>query len=252
MRTFSGQPPPERGARRRQRLALLRRALRRAYRLAGSSRSPLSPLLRLSAIEQFRQRLNAGTLRDADVVEVLASLRDAGVRAWLVGGWAADALLGEQTRTHADIDLAIEAASEATARAALESAGFRVTHEAPAGRWLSLQVSMIDGLRRPVSLHPIDLEAWSAPAGPGSIRQSARELGMGEVDDLFATGRLAEQDVSSLSAAAQVVIRCGYDIRDCDRQDVEALCRRFGLPSPLPYRGLPAHASAGMGGGGER
>jgi lincosamide nucleotidyltransferase A/C/D/E len=228
-----------------------RRALRRAYRLAGSSRSPLSPLLRLSAIEQARQRLNAGTVSATDVVEVLRWLQAAGVRAWLVGGWAADALLGQQTRAHADVDLAIEAASEKTARAALEAAGFHVVYEVPAGRWLSVQVAMIDGLRRSVGLHPIDLEAWSV-RGPGSIRQSARELGMGEVDDLFATGRLAEQDVPSLSAAAQVVLRCGYEIRDCDREDVEALCRRFGLASPLPYRDLPAHASAGLSGSGEQ
>jgi lincosamide nucleotidyltransferase A/C/D/E len=219
----------------RQALALARRVLRRAYQLAASSRSPLSPLLRMTAIENARQRLNAGTVWDTDVVEVLAYLQAAGVRAWLVGGWATDAVLGQKTRDHADLDLAIEAPSEATARAALEGAGFHVAHEAPAGRWLSVQVKMIDGMRRSVALHPVDLEAWSAPAGPGSIRQRARELGIGEVDELFATGRLAEQDVPSLSPAAQMVLHCGYEIRDCDREDVEALCRRFGLRAPLPY-----------------
>jgi lincosamide nucleotidyltransferase A/C/D/E len=247
VRTFF--EPRDRG---RRALAVLRRGLRRAYRVAGSPRSPLSPLLRLPAVEQARQRLNTGTVNEADVVEVLALLQGAGVSAWVVGGWATDALLGQQTRAHGDLDLAIAAASEQSARAAMERAGFHVAHEAPAGRWLSVQVKMIDGLRRTVALHPVDLKAWSAPAGLGSIRQSAREFGMGEIGELFATGRLAEQDVPLLSAAAQVVLHCGYEIRDRDRWDVEALCRRFGLPSPLPYAGLPAHAGTGPSGSGGR
>jgi lincosamide nucleotidyltransferase A/C/D/E len=225
----------EPGARGRRALAVVRRASRRAYRLAGSSRSPLSPLLRLPAIEQVRQRLNTGTVNATDVVEVLALLGAAGVRACLVGGWATDAILGRHTRAHADLDLAIDAACEATARASMERAGFHFSHEVPVGRWLLVQVKMIDGLRRAVALHPVDLEAWAAPAGPESIRQGARDLGMAEIGDVFATGRLAEQDVPTLSAAAQLVLRCGYEIRDSDRQDVDALCRRFGLPSPPPY-----------------
>ena len=30
-----------------------------------------------------------------------------GVRAWLDGGWGVDALIGEQTRVHADLDIMI-------------------------------------------------------------------------------------------------------------------------------------------------
>ena len=36
-------------------------------------------------------------------------LQSAGVRVWLDGGWSVDALLGEQTRPHADLDLAVPA-----------------------------------------------------------------------------------------------------------------------------------------------
>lgn len=45
---------------------------------------------------------------DANAVQVvLAQLHKAAIRAWLDGGWGVDALLGRQTRTHADVDVVI-------------------------------------------------------------------------------------------------------------------------------------------------
>jgi lincosamide nucleotidyltransferase A/C/D/E len=195
----------------------------------------MSPLLRLAAIDSVRERLNDGRMGTSDVVEVLSRLQDAGVRAWLVGGWATDALLGRETRGHGDLDLVVDAATAAAARVTLQTAGFHVAHELHIGRFLRDQVVMIDGLRRPVALHPIDVDEWSAASGPRSIRQQARELGIGEIDDVFAMGRLGGHDVPSTSPASQLVLRCGYEQRDVDRRDVEALCRQFGLPSPRPY-----------------
>jgi lincosamide nucleotidyltransferase A/C/D/E len=39
----------------------------------------------------------------------MSLLDQEGVRAWLDGGWAVDALLGRQTRLHSDLDLAVVA-----------------------------------------------------------------------------------------------------------------------------------------------
>ncbi|MGZ4382041.1 MAG: nucleotidyltransferase domain-containing protein, partial [Gaiellaceae bacterium] len=44
-------------------------------------------------------------MRATDVLEVLAALGEAGVRASLEGGWGVDALVGRQTREHEDLDL---------------------------------------------------------------------------------------------------------------------------------------------------
>jgi lincosamide nucleotidyltransferase A/C/D/E len=43
-----------------------------------------------------------------DVLGVYASLEERDVKIWIDGGWAVDALLGEQTRFHEDLDLAVE------------------------------------------------------------------------------------------------------------------------------------------------
>ncbi len=60
-----------------------------------------------------------------EVTELLDHLERRGVAVWLDGGWAVDALLGEQTRPHADVDIVIEERSVATLRQFLDAEGFR-------------------------------------------------------------------------------------------------------------------------------
>jgi lincosamide nucleotidyltransferase A/C/D/E len=40
-----------------------------------------------------------------DVFELLTAIEAAGLEVWVDGGWGVDALLGEQTREHQDLDL---------------------------------------------------------------------------------------------------------------------------------------------------
>ncbi|WP_445256543.1 nucleotidyltransferase domain-containing protein [Nocardioides aurantiacus] len=40
-----------------------------------------------------------------DLVDLLDALDDLGAAYWLDGGWGVDALLGDQTRPHGDVDL---------------------------------------------------------------------------------------------------------------------------------------------------
>jgi len=40
-----------------------------------------------------------------DVLEIVDLLEGVGVESWVDGGWSVDALLGEQTRPHEDLDL---------------------------------------------------------------------------------------------------------------------------------------------------
>jgi len=51
------------------------------------------------------------------VLELLAVLRSAGIRAILDGGWGVDALLGSETRPHEDLDLVVALADVTRIRA---------------------------------------------------------------------------------------------------------------------------------------
>ena len=61
------------------------------------------------------------------VLSVVAPLQQAGIRVWLDGGWGVDALVGEQTREHDDLDCVIAVSDAPAARDALAALGFAVT-----------------------------------------------------------------------------------------------------------------------------
>ena len=47
-------------------------------------------------------------MKPEQVVELICDMEDHGVRLWLVGGWGVDALVGEQTRDHHDLDVLVD------------------------------------------------------------------------------------------------------------------------------------------------
>jgi lincosamide nucleotidyltransferase A/C/D/E len=64
------------------------------------------------------------TMTAADVVEILGWLGAASADVWLDGGWGVDALVGEQTREHEDLDLIVRDAHEPRMREVLATHGF--------------------------------------------------------------------------------------------------------------------------------
>jgi len=65
-----------------------------------------------------------GAMLAADVVALYRDLEDADVPVWLMGGWGVDALRGQQTRPHHDVDLLVEVAGLERLRAQLVALGF--------------------------------------------------------------------------------------------------------------------------------
>lgn len=68
-------------------------------------------------------------MKPSDVVAITESLETAEVPCWLDGGWGVDALLGEQTRPHDDLDLVIELRSSDKAIERLSSMGFTLVDD---------------------------------------------------------------------------------------------------------------------------
>lgn len=163
---------------------------------------------------------------DADsVLEVLAALDDASILVWLDGGWGVDALLGEQTRSHADLDVILSSADVARLRHALLAIGFDVRPGGTAANFV-----LADQRGREVDVHAIDFDQrgygfFPLPDGRRWPFPPAAFAGR---------GRIGERCVRCLSADAQV--QChgqGYEPTENDLRDMERLQERFGVVLPL-------------------
>ena len=73
------------------------------------------------------ERMTAEMMDAQSVLSVVATLERARVCIWLDGGWGVDALVGEQTRDHDDLDCVIALSDAPFARDALAGLGFAVS-----------------------------------------------------------------------------------------------------------------------------
>lgn len=168
----------------------------------------------------------------AEAVELLHALGAEGVDVCVGGGWGVDALLGEQTREHSDLDLWLEAPSiEGLFRVFVDQGVDRI-HPWPGDRpW---NFVLHDGRTRRVDLHVYET------AGDGSIQYgsildpyvlpAAALSHHGTIDGLTVRCELPSWAVS---------FHTGYPLRPSDRHDVARLCERFDLETPDDHRAGP-------------
>ncbi|MEE9206265.1 MAG: amino acid transporter [Acidimicrobiia bacterium] len=173
-------------------------------------------------------------MTETDVVEIISYLQGRGVRLWVDGGWGVDALLGEQTRDHADLDLAVELVDSDLYEQAVAEAGFEFLYYDPAnddsnGRHLNWVVK--DDRGREIDVHLVDTSTTTM-APDGELVHGGIPYPVGS---LTATGVVAGREVPCGTAQFQMASRTGYEIADTDIHDIAALHRRFGLPIPSEY-----------------
>jgi lincosamide nucleotidyltransferase A/C/D/E len=162
------------------------------------------------------------------VLQVLELLERSHVRVSVDGGWGVDALLGHQTRTHADLDLVLAAGDVDEARACLSTAGFLVLHDLLP---TAIAYSHPDG--RGVDLHPV------TPTPDGGGDQDPAHAGLGEDAEPFhygppVRGSIAGTQVWCVDGATQLRAHSGYALTEKDRADVAAVRRLMGAGGCVP------------------
>ncbi|MFI0238673.1 nucleotidyltransferase domain-containing protein [Streptomyces sp. NPDC016845] len=155
-----------------------------------------------------------------DVRNVLVLLREAGADIWIGGGWGIDALTGEQTRNHRDLDLMHRAEQEPAVLAALTGAGFAETLDRRPARFV---LAHPDG--REIDLHPLRF----APDGSAEQSSLDPDQPFRYPAEVFVTGTIAGEPVPCLSAEQQVRFHQGYEPAERDRHDMAQLRRVFGI-----------------------
>jgi lincosamide nucleotidyltransferase A/C/D/E len=163
-----------------------------------------------------------------DVLEVGDLLAGAGVRFWIDGGWGVDALAGEQTRPHLDLDLAIRTEDLGDYIRAMVGHGFRTTQvDNP---WNFVMTNASGEL---VDVHLVDFTVITTDSD-GRAVYGGNGLAY-EVGAFGGIGRIAGRQVRCCTAAFQMRSHTGYELDENDFHDVLVLHHRFGLPLPDEY-----------------
>ena len=153
------------------------------------------------------------------VLKLYHDLQARQVPIWIDGGWCVDALLGRQTRPHADLDLAVDRQHEPMLRHLLTEWGFSETIRENS---TTSNYVMQDSAERTLDIHVFEYDAQG-----NNMFGIAYPFG-----SLTGTGMIAGQPVQCISPEWMFQFKTAYAPAEKDRQDVQALAKRFGLTVP--------------------
>lgn len=156
---------------------------------------------------------------------LIAALQAHEVAVCVGGGWAVDALVGKQTRQHADLDIWVNADDTERLFAAFAEQGVDRIYPWPGDRpW---NFVLHDGRSRRVDLH------FYESLGEGRLRYGSVAAPFAFTDhDLSGDGEIGGLPVRCERPEFALANHTGYELRDIDRHDVGVLCDRFGLQPP--------------------
>ena len=161
----------------------------------------------------------------ADVLELVKLFDEYQIEVIIDGGWGVDALLGEQTRPHSDLDIAMPHKYVPQIRIALEAVGYK---DVPRPDSKDCNFVMGDDLGHEVDIHTYTFDA-----------QGNLVFGLPyPLDSLDGTGLIDGYPVRCITPEWLIKFHTGYQLDDIDYRDVQALCQRFGIEIPSEYDGF--------------
>jgi lincosamide nucleotidyltransferase A/C/D/E len=157
-----------------------------------------------------------------DVLSVVNLFEQHHIEVILDGGWAVDALLGEQTRPHEDLDIAMPHKYVPLARALLEARGYT---DVPRSDTRDCNFVIGDAHGHLVDFHTYTFDedgnlTFGLPYPP---------------DSLTGTGSVLNHPVRCITPEWLVQFHTGYTFDRNDYRDVSSLCQRFGMQLPDEY-----------------
>ncbi len=157
-----------------------------------------------------------------DVIEIAKLFERYQIEFYIDGGWGVDALLGEQTRPHADLDIAVQHKDVCQIRALLEARGYT---DVPRDDTWACNFVLGDAQGREVDIH-----SYTFDTEGNNIFGVEYPFG-----SLTGTGSIQGYPVKCISPEWLVKFHTGYTLDEDDYRDVKALCERFGIEMPEEY-----------------
>jgi lincosamide nucleotidyltransferase A/C/D/E len=171
--------------------------------------------------DSVEQKSHAEMSGDA-VIELLQLFEQHGIEVFVDGGWGVDALLGIQTRSHADLDLALQHKDVPKLRTLLEARRYQ---DVPRSDTRDCNFVMGDDKG-----HEVDIHSYTFDAHGTLVFGVAYPLA-----SLTGTGTIQGYPVKCISPEWMVEFHSGYALDENDYHDVAALCERFGIALPAEY-----------------
>ena len=154
--------------------------------------------------------------------ELIKFLEQHGIEVYVDGGWAVDALLGQQTRVHQDLDIALPHEYVPRLRDLLSTRGY--LEKSRADSW-ECNFVLADASAREVDVHSYTLDE------SGNHVQGVEY----QREHLTGKGSISGNPVRCISPEWLVRFHSGYELDENDYHDVRVLCEHFGIALPDEY-----------------
>jgi lincosamide nucleotidyltransferase A/C/D/E len=175
----------------------------------------------------YRGRQPSAPMAARDVLGILRALETRGVAVWLDGGWGVDALLGQETREHDDLDLVVELSDAGQVVESLRQLGYELVAGAAPKSFV-----LVDPVGRQVDVHPVTFDA----DGGGVYQMDDGKTWVYPAQGFTGRGTVAGEGVRCLSPEVQVRVHAGYQLTDKDYRELWLLRERFGVEPPESIR----------------
>ncbi|UCB43774.1 MAG: nucleotidyltransferase family protein [Dehalococcoidales bacterium] len=166
-------------------------------------------------------------MTSTDVIAFYTELDRMGIQIWIDGGWGVDALLGEQTRPHADLDIVIQQKDLQEVVELLEERHYQNVERDDTRPW---NFVLVDNEGREIDFHVIVLD----DKGNGIYGPTEIDF-MYPTGSLSGTGKIDGCSVRCISPEYLAKFHTGYRCQEKDIKDVSALCQKFGIDYPEEY-----------------
>jgi lincosamide nucleotidyltransferase A/C/D/E len=168
---------------------------------------------------------NQTEMNAEDVLKVIQLFNQHKIEIIIDGGWAVDALLGKQTRSHEDLDLAVFHQDVPQIRAIFEARGYQ---EIP--RDDSWECNFVYGDDQG---HLIDFHSCTFDDKGNNIFGVKYPY-----ESLQGSGTIADFPVRCVPPDWLVKFHSGYELNENDFHDVKLLCNKFNLVIPEDFATL--------------
>ena len=174
-----------------------------------------------------------------DALDLHQLITSRGIRLWICGGWGVDALLGQETRPHHDLDVLMLVDDVTRLRRLLVRHGFRLKEYWEENRWvtdgegkrIATAFVLWDAQERELDVHALHMDT----DGNGLPDWENSEGFIFTPEDLGGEGLIAGEPVACLSATMQMQAHSGYSVPEKQFSDIERLHRKFGVDYPPEY-----------------